>query len=317
MTPQHHLIALVTHRIDDWRRLLHHEAALPVPVLLCDEAGFSERAQQADILLGDTPEGARWLPRLPGIRWFHTTYSGIDELLPVRSRLPGDLVVTNSRDIAGPHIAEYVLAHTLNRTRLVTCFHEHQKRQEWRWQDYRTLQDFNCLVLGTGAIGRCLAERLRPWVRSVQGISRSGSDVDVFDRVAAWPAADTDLGQFDLVVNTLPYTPDTHDLIDSGFLARLNPTVLFINTGRGLSVVEDDLIQWLDAEPKRHAVLDVFREEPLPTDHPFWHHPAVTVTPHVAALSRPEWVLPIFRDNLDRYLAGRSLRNTMSLDRGY
>ncbi len=310
-------IALASHRAEQWRNLLESQPALPVPVFYSDQPGFAEEAAHCDILLGDTPEGAEWLPRLPNIAWYHTTYSGIDALLAVRHSIHQDVLISNSRDIAGPHIAEYVIGHLLNRTRLIGRFAQHQALREWRWQDYETLLDQSGLVLGTGAIGSTVAQRLLPWVQAIDGISRSGDSVEGFRRVNRWPAAEMDLSQYRFVVNTLPYTPDTHDLLDARFFRRLGPSAVFINTGRGHTVVERDLLAALDEAPGRHAVLDVFREEPLPDNHPFWAHPQVTVTPHVAALSRPEWVLPIFLDNLQRYLSGDTLRNRMDLDRGY
>lgn len=310
-------IAVASHRAEQWRELLERQPPLPVPVVYSDQAGFADEAAHCDILLGDTPEGAVWLPRLPDIRWYHTTYSGIDAVLAVRQEIEPDVIITNSRDIAGPHIAEYVMGHLLNRTRLIGQFAHHQRRREWRWQDYETLLDHSGLVLGTGAIGSTIAHRLSPWVNAIDGISRSGDPVDGFRRVTRWPAMDQDLGQYRFVVNTLPFTPDTIDLLDARFFNRLAPSAVFINTGRGQTVVESDLLRALDEAPERHAILDVFRDEPLPYGHPFWMHPQVTVTPHVAALSRPEWVLPIFLDNLDRYLHGQPLSNRMDLDRGY
>lgn len=311
------LVAVTSHRREQWRDLLESQADWPTDLAFDDEPDFEQRAGQAEILFGDTPEGAYWLPRLPNICWFHTSYSGVDALLPHRDRFHADLLVTNTRDIAGPHIAEYVLGHVLNITRMITRFHDFQKTQDWEWQDYDSISESACLILGTGAIGQVVAERLQPWFERVDGMSRSGDHRPAFDQVSAWPEPPEPLDRYRVVVNTLPRTPDTEDSVNANFFRDLADDAIFINTGRGETVVDDDLLAALDAEPGRRAVLDVFREEPLPKDHPFWHHEQVFVTPHVAALSRPDWVLPIFRDNLERYLAGRPLRNQVDLTRGY
>lgn len=311
------LMAVTSHRREQWRALLNEQPDWPVAIIYDDDPDFKRRVQSADILFGDTPEGAAWLPRLPNIQWFQTSYSGIDALLPIRDRFHPHLTVTNSRDIAGPHIAEYVLGHTLNITRLITVFHEHQKDQDWQWQDYQSIHDARCLILGTGAIGQTVAQHLTAWFRQVDGCSRSGTEKSGFDQVFAWPVPESRLADYRLVVNTLPRTPDSENLLDRRFFNHLAEDAIFINTGRGETVVDQALLDALDAQPGRRAVLDVFREEPLPGSHPFWHHQQVAVTPHVAALSRPEWVLPILRDNLERYLAGQPLKNIVDLDRGY
>lgn len=310
-------MAVTSHRRDEWRQLLRAQTDWPTDIIFDDDPDFTTLVQEAEILFGDTPEGAEWLPKLPNIQWFQSSYSGIDALLPNRDRFSNDLIITNSRDIAGPHIAEYVLGHVLNITRQITLFHELAKQQDWQWQDYQSIHEQSILLLGTGAIGQTVADHVTGWFRQVDGCSRSGKPVSGFAQVYAWPIPAEQLANYRVVVNTLPKTPDSENILTSEFFDALAEDVIFINTGRGETVVDADLLRALDAEPNRRAVLDVFREEPLPREHPFWHHPQVAVTPHVAALSRPEWVLPILRDNLERYLAGQPLRNVVDLKRGY
>lgn len=309
------LIAVTTHRRQAWRDLFAQQADWPTALIFDDDPNFANSAKQATILFGDTPEASQWLPQLPNIQWFHTTYSGIDDLLPHRHKFSEKLVVTNTRDIAGPHIAEYVLGHVLARTRSIQQYHQQQAQSLWQDHDYRSLQDASALILGTGAIGQVLAQRLAPWFAAVDGVSRSGQHHQAFRQVTAWPTQA--LHSYRVVINTLPATEATQDVLDAQFFMALADDALFINVGRGVTVVESDLLSALDAAPQRHAVLDVFRTEPLPATHPFWQHPQVTVTPHVAAQSQPEWVLPIFRDNLNRYLQQQPLRNIVYLERGY
>lgn len=310
-------VAVVSERLPVWRTLLTARSISGVHWLFMDEPDFAARAKECTVLWGDTPVAAKWLPKLPDIAWFHTFYSGVDALLPIRDSLPKNLLVTNSRDIAGPHIAEYVLGQVLARTRHWATFYEAQKRQQWQPIDYATLEEANALVLGTGAIGTTLAQRLAPWFAKVDGLSRSGKAVQGFAQVHTWNSSTLDLSAYQVIINTMPSTPDTDDRLDGAFFAATATNMLFINVGRGSAVVDADLLAALDEAPARHATLDVFRTEPLPPEHPFWGHPQVTVTPHVAAQSQPQWVLPIVLDNLQRYQSGQPLRNRVDLAAGY
>lgn len=311
------VVAVTSHRIAQWKALLNEQPDWPVRFVFEDASDFATQARQARIVLGDTPEAAQWLPRLTQVEWYQSTYSGVDPLLPLRDQLSPGLVVTNSRQIAGPHIAEYVLGHVLNVTRQITEFHEYQKDCHWHWQDYQSIHEQDVLLLGTGAIGQSVAMHLHNWFRRIDGCSASGQAQPGFADISRWPALPQPLARYRVIVNTLPRTPDTDDLLNANFFEKLADNAIFINTGRGETVVDGDLLQALDDQPGRRAVLDVFREEPLPGDHAYWRHGQVTVTPHVAALSRPEWVLPIFQDNLERFLAGQPLKNKVDLYRGY
>lgn len=310
-------VAVVSQRIVQWRSLLVQQSDLPVTWVFEDAPDFADAVQDCSILWGDTPEAARWLPDLPQVCWYHSFYSGIDALLPLRAQLPDGLVVTNSRDIAGPHIAEYVLGQILALTRQLDQYRQKQVQREWHWMDYRTLGDEKLLVLGVGAIGQIVAQRLAPWCAQIDGVSRSARSVPSFTQVHSWSETLAHLPQYRVVVNTLPFTPATDGLLDTRFFDRLASDAIFINVGRGATVQDEALLDALTAQPERRAVLDVFREEPLPADHPYWSHPGVVVTPHVAAQSQPQWVLPIVLDNLQRFLAGKPLRNRVDLELGY
>jgi glyoxylate/hydroxypyruvate reductase A len=125
------------------------------------------------------------------------------------------------------------------------------------------------------------------------------------------------LAQADIVVNLLPLTPATAGLLDAARLSLLPPHASLVNLGRGAQVVEADLLAALDAGRLRHAVLDVFREEPLPADHPFWRHPRVTVLPHVAALTDPRSAAAVVAANVRAWAAGETLNHRVDRARGY
>lgn len=171
-------------------------------------------------------------------------------------------------------------------------------------------------VLGMGALGQAVAGMLGGIGFSVTGISASGRPVAGVT-VHAIDALDGVLAGTQILICLLPDTPDTRDLLDTRRLALLPRGAWVINPGRGTLIPEDALLSALDAGRPAHAVLDVFRTEPLPPDHPFWAHPAITVTPHIAAATRPGTAAPVVAENLRRAMAGQPVLHLVDRARGY
>jgi glyoxylate/hydroxypyruvate reductase A len=119
------------------------------------------------------------------------------------------------------------------------------------------------------------------------------------------------------VVLLLPNTPETENVMDARTLALLAPGAVLINPGRGTLIDDGALLAALDSGPIGHATLDVFRQEPLPPEHPFWAHPKVTVTPHIASETRPETAAEVIAENVRRGEAGEPFLHLVDRDRGY
>ena len=172
------------------------------------------------------------------------------------------------------------------------------------------------VVLGMGELGAAVGRALAALGFRVTGWSASGRPVEGLE-VLPGPRLDEALGRAEILVTLLPDTPETRDLLDADRLSLLPQGAVLINPGRGTLVVEEALIAALDAGRLGHAVLDVFRTEPLPAAHPFWAHPGITVTPHIAAETRPATAARVVAENLRRAMDGRPLLYLVDRSRGY
>ncbi|WP_275600418.1 2-hydroxyacid dehydrogenase [Paracoccus versutus] len=170
-------------------------------------------------------------------------------------------------------------------------------------------------VLGMGELGRAVALALAGLGFRVAGWSQSGRPVPGIE-VLAGDALPQALNRAEILVCLLPDTGGTRNLLDAARLSLLPPGATIINAGRGSLIDEAALLAALD-QGLGHAVLDVFRQEPLPPEHPFWTHPQVTVTPHVSAETRPESAAHVVAENLRRAMRGAPLLHLVDRARGY
>lgn len=223
-----------------------------------------------------------------GYDWIHCAGAGMDHLVRAlhgnQDRWP---VITRTIGRMGEQMGGYCLSYILADLQKHEARRRAQMEKTWDSQALAPWEIFDqdMTVIGTGAIGSGIARVLKPLVRSVRGLSRSGKDHPDFDEVRPWNDPGS-LCASAFVIAALPAAPSTAGLIDATFFSRLEGT-FFINVGRGVTVAMDDLCASLGNGHLRHAVLDVFEEEPLPTDHWCWEHPSITVTPHVSGITRP------------------------------
>jgi glyoxylate/hydroxypyruvate reductase A len=172
-------------------------------------------------------------------------------------------------------------------------------------------------ILGIGELGQAVARALMPFGFRLRGWGRTPREVPGVATFHGDAGLDQALARADIVVVLLPHTPETENTLDARRLALMAPGGFVINAGRGASIDDHALLAALDAGQIGHATLDVFRVEPLPVAHPFWHHPRVTVTPHVAARTRPASSARVIAENIRRSEAGLPLRNLVDRRRGY
>lgn len=192
-----------------------------------------------------------------------------------------------------------------------------QRAQDWQLRPLETAPQRRVLVLGLGQIGGPVAQRLQSHGFVVAGWSRSAkamAGIEVFSGAEALPEA---LGWANMVVNLLPATQQTRELINTTTLAHFRPGAAFINAGRGTTVDEAALLAALESGQIGQAYLDVFQQEPLPSDHPLWQHPHVTITPHNAAITHPSSGIRVVARAVEEMTAGAPLSNQVDWAQGY
>lgn len=172
-------------------------------------------------------------------------------------------------------------------------------------------------VLGLGELGRAVGAALSALRFDVRGWSRSARDVADVTTYSGDGGLEEALRGAEIVVLLLPQTPETENVMNAARLALLAPGAFIINPGRGPLIDDAALIAALDSGQLAHATLDVFREEPLPPEHPFWAHPKVTVTPHIASATRPESAVRVIAENIRRGEAGEPFLHLVDRARGY
>jgi len=265
-------------------------------------------------------------PHARDLRWMHSSGAGVDTVLfPDLVRSP--VVLTNSRGIYDRAMAEYVLGLMLAFAKQLPQTLDLQRRREWRHRETERLDGRTAVIVGAGSIGREIARLLRAAGMRVLGIARrprpvpprASSSEDPFERVTGVDDLHGILPEADFVVLVLPSTPETRGLFGAQALARMKRTARLINVGRGAVVDEAALLDALRERRVAGAALDVFADEPLPSEHPFWDLPGVIVSPHMSGdfVGWQTAVSALFVENFERWLAGRPLLNVVDKERGY
>lgn len=214
-------------------------------------------------------------------------------------------------------MVEYVTGHVL-RHHLDLDRYLNAQDGVWRndWVPPLARQRRVC-VLGLGALGRACASALAGLNFRVTGWSRRPTTLEGVSCAHGAEGLSRALEGAEIVVLLLPLTPETENTLNAARLARLAPGAAIINPGRGPLIDDNALLAALESGQVGHATLDVFRAEPLPADHPFWAHPRVTVTPHIASETRPETAALVVAENVARVMAGEAPRFLVDRRAGY
>jgi len=258
-----------------------------------------------------------FLASLPNLKLILSLGAGVDHLLG-DPQLPQHLPIVRLVD---PHMtaamSEYVVLQVLRLHRRELDYRAQQEAGLWHELDQQNAVKRRVGILGLGELGRDAAKKLRALGFDVAGWSRGERTVPGVASYAGANGLPQLLGRSEILVCLLPLTAETEGILNGSTLALLPKGAALVNAARGAHLVEEDLLAALASGQISAAVLDVFREEPLPAGHPFWHHPRIVITPHVAAFTNPATAAPIILDNIRRFEEGRPLLNRIDPARGY
>ena len=257
------------------------------------------------------------LASLPNLKLILSLGAGVDHILCDPQR-PRDVPIVRLVDsyMTGA-MSEYVALQVLRLHRRDLEYSAQQAAGIWRELEHKNATDRPVGILGFGEMGQDAGRKLKAFGFDVAFWSRTERTVDGFAGYFGQAGLPALLGRSEILVCLLPLTAETEGILSARTFALLPKGAGVINAGRGGHLVEEDLIAALDSGRLSAAVLDVFRDEPLPAEHPFWRHPRIVVTPHIAALTNPPTAAPVILDNIRRFEAGLPLLNRVDPERGY
>lgn len=305
-------ILLADARNPELRAALH---ALRGDLQLIEADAAPEALRRCTIWLGEPDRLAPLLRAGLRPQWLQSTWAGYRPLLA--TDLPRDYRLSRAVGVFGQPIAEYLLAHLLEHEQQLRSRRESQRQRQWDARIPGSLFGRQLLIVGAGEIGREVARLLAPFGVRLSGVTHRPRPLENFERVVGLDELCREAAAADYVVNILPDSPETTDLYDASFFHALRPSALFLNVGRGTAVVDAALLAALHEGRLAGAVLDVFREEPLPADHPFWDAPRLTLTGHIAGPLVPAALAWLFVDNLARFQAGEALNGEVDFASAY
>jgi glyoxylate/hydroxypyruvate reductase A len=248
--------------------------------------------------------------------------AGVDAILALEHEHPGALPRTAQlirlEDTGmAPQMAEYVTHAVLRYLRRFDEYQTLQSERRWEVLDPHPRATFTVGVLGLGVLGAQVAQALAAFGMPVRGYSRSARHIDGITTFAGEAQFDAFLDGVKVLVNLLPHTPDTGDVLNAHTFSKLARGAYLINVARGGHLVEQDLLEALASGQLAAATLDVFREEPLPPEHLFWQEPRITITPHMSALTLREESVAQVAQKIAALMRGETVSGVVDIERGY
>lgn len=253
----------------------------------------------------------------PNLKCIASMGAGVDHILKDPD-LPRTAAITKLED---PYLTRdmgmFVVALVMNHLRRLSTYKTNEYEQLWKRHYYQGITDTTVGIMGVGVLGTHVAELLVKLGFKVNGWARTTKHINQVGVYVGQEGFNDFLSKSDVLVCLLPLTKETEDILNKETFKKLPNGAFVINVARGKHLVDEDLIEMIENGHLSGASLDVFREEPLPKEHPFWLHPKIDVTPHTASITDPASAVSQILDNYDRLLNKEPFVNVVSPELGY
>jgi len=281
------------------------------------EKPSAEQMARTEVLMAHVVP-PKMLPAMPKLRWAQSMTAGVEGWLALPD-LPRDLALTCARGTHQESMPENIIGALFYVAKPYATAAENQKRGKWVHSVAQPLTGKTLGILGLGAIGRDVARIASGLGLRVIGTRRRPEPLPHVAQVFPPDLTPRVLSDSDFVLLLLPATPATDNFINAERLAMMKPSAWLLNFGRGHVIQDDDLIAAVSARKIAGAVLDVFRQEPLPAEHRFWSTEGILVLPHIGGPhpQRDRFVARLFAENLGRFLDGKPLKELVDRNAGY
>jgi glyoxylate/hydroxypyruvate reductase A len=278
-------------------------------------AAWTPGAPQADHAIVWAPP-QQFIDEQPGLQTLFNIGAGVDALLQLK--LPPSLKVVRLDDAGmSVQMAEFVCHAVIRHFREFDGYDADTQAGKWSYRKPRSRADFAVGVMGLGVLGERVAKALQVFEFPVNGYSRSPKDLPDIRCFSGAQALPDFLAATRVLVNLMPLTAETENILNHATLSQLQKGGYVINVARGKHLVDADLLDLIDSGHLAGAALDVFRIEPLPADHVFWQHPKITVTPHTSARTLREESIAQIVGKMQALQRGEPINGVVDHLRGY
>lgn len=295
-----------------WKEALQRSAP-EIPIYNYLEDHPKENIKMA--LVWKHPPGT--LKGYPNLECIASSGAGVDFLFEDKE-LPNHIPITRIVDeYLAKDMSEHVIALVFSHIKNLSLYKVDQFNKVWKPVDYHRIKDLTIGIMGLGALGKVLITDLVKYGFKVQGWSGSKKNLAGIRTFAGDLEQKNFLNSTQILVCLLPLTRETSGILNQDLFSQLPNGAHIINVARGGHLVDNDLLEMLDNNHLSGASLDVYHQEPLPTNHPFWEHPKIHMTPHYASVSDTNSVIPQILENYRRLKSGKELLNLVSKIKGY